>query len=85
MVWRSEDVVACDDFSGLRDLYCKMWMETDSKKKRDTDTHWRCRNGKVHKNWARRRVLSFEGDQIAAVLHSCVIARILPYGGGRTC
>lgn len=47
VVWRSEDVVACNDFSGLRDLYCRMWMEADSKKKRDTDTHWRCKNGKV--------------------------------------
>ena len=47
VVWRSEDVVACNDFSGLRDLYCRLWMETDAKKKRDTDTHWRCKNGKV--------------------------------------
>lgn len=53
VVWRSEDVVACNDFSGLRDLYCRMWMETDSKKKRDTDTHWRCRNGKVGRHIGR--------------------------------
>ncbi|CBN80088.1 conserved unknown protein [Ectocarpus siliculosus] len=51
VVWRSEDVVACNDFSGLRDLYCRMWMETDSKKKRDTDTHWRCKNGKGSWNY----------------------------------
>lgn len=49
MIWRSEDVVACNDFSGLRDLYCRLWMETDSKKKRDTDTHWRCKNGSTWK------------------------------------
>ncbi|CAN0166928.1 unnamed protein product [Ascophyllum nodosum] len=49
--WRSEDVVACDDFTGLRDLYCKLWMETDSTKKRETDTHWRCRNGKGSWNY----------------------------------
>lgn len=48
VVWRSEDVIACNDFSGLRDLYCRLWMETDPKKKRDTDTHWRCKSGKVH-------------------------------------
>lgn len=47
VVWRSEDVIACNDFSGLRDLYCRLWMETDPKKKRDTDTHWRCKSGKV--------------------------------------
>ncbi|CAN0327429.1 unnamed protein product, partial [Ectocarpus sp. 13 AM-2016] len=58
VVWRSEDVVACNDFSGLRDLYCRMWMETDSKKKRDTDTHWRCRNGKGSWNYR----LKFEVD-----------------------
>ncbi|CAM9226495.1 unnamed protein product, partial [Choristocarpus tenellus] len=44
--WRSEDVVAADDFSGLRDLYCRFWLESDPKKKRETDTHWRCKNGK---------------------------------------
>lgn len=59
VVWRSEDVVACNDFSGLRDLYCRLWMETDSKKKRDTDTHWRCKNGKVRR---RRQALSFTED-----------------------
>lgn len=56
VVWRSEDVVACNDFSGLRDLYCRMWMETDSKKKRDTDTHWRCKNGKVQQYGRTRRI-----------------------------
>ncbi|CAM9189853.1 unnamed protein product, partial [Laminaria digitata] len=51
VVWRSEDVVACNDFSGLRDLYCRLWMETDPKKKRETDTHWRCKSGKGSWNY----------------------------------
>lgn len=73
MIWRSEDVVACNDFSGLRDLYCRMWMETDSKKKRDTDTHWRCKKGKARKGCGegahagvpcnRRRMSVYDGQE----------------------
>ena len=40
-------MVASDGFTGLRDLYCRLWMEAEPKKKKETDTHWRCKNGKV--------------------------------------
>jgi hypothetical protein len=56
--WRSKDVVSMDDFTGLNDLYAKFWLESSPKIKKETDTHWRCKNGKGSWNYR----LTFDVD-----------------------
>jgi len=48
--WKSKDVVSME-YSGLNDLFCKFWMTDNSKLKKNTDTHWRCKEGKGSWNY----------------------------------
>ncbi len=49
VIWKTKDVVAMDTLEGMNDLFCSVIME--GCKKQETDTHWRCKNGKGSFNW----------------------------------
>jgi hypothetical protein len=49
IIWKTKDVVAMDTLEGMNDLFCTCTME--GCKKQETDTHWRCKNGKGSFNW----------------------------------
>ena len=38
------------DMGNMSDIFAKIWMEGD-KKKEETDTHWRCKNGAASWNY----------------------------------
>lgn len=48
VVWDTKDVV-CADVEGTSDIFIKAWM--NDKDKKETDTHFRCSNGKASFNY----------------------------------
>jgi hypothetical protein len=49
IIWKSKDVPPMDTTEGMSDLFVKCWPE--SCKEQETDTHWRCKNGKASWNY----------------------------------
>lgn len=48
VVWDTKDVVAAD-WEGVSDVFIRAFF--DSKKAKETDTHYRCQNGKASFNY----------------------------------
>jgi len=51
IVWETKEVVSFDHMSGMNDLYIKVWLQGQEKKKKQTDTHWRAKHGKGSFNY----------------------------------
>lgn len=56
-MWRSEDVEDAD-IEGVSDLYVRAWVNQD--KAMETDTHYRCQNGRGSWNWRLKFPLEIE-------------------------
>ena len=42
-------VKACDEFTNMNDLFCRVWMNEETAQ--ESDTHWRAKRGKGSFNW----------------------------------
>jgi hypothetical protein len=49
VIWKTKNVPPMDTFEGMSDLFVKCWPEGCDPQ--ETDTHWRCKNGKASFNW----------------------------------
>ena len=49
VIWRGKSIPAMDWLEGMSDLFVKVWPEGCSPQ--ETDTHWRCSNGKPSWNY----------------------------------
>ena len=49
VIWKTKDVPPMDTLEGMSDLFVKCWTEGCTPQ--ETDTHWRCKNGKASFNW----------------------------------
>ena len=44
VIWNTEGVKACDEFTNMNDLFCRVWVNEETPQ--ESDIHWRAKRGK---------------------------------------
>lgn len=61
IIWDTEDVT-CVDYEGCTDMYIRAYLSPHTDEAQETDTHYRCQNGKGSFNWRMKFPLIVPSD-----------------------